>query len=378
MLKLTLQTTLALAAASAFAGDAPKTVIEVEKEKTWCDTLWDYPVLYKNPEADFLNEFRLVGRFQLDQYNVDSNFGHDSDWIIRRFRLGAKAILFKKLTAHVEVDLDFQNDDPAYRRLTDAYLAWEIDPALTIKVGKQGVPFTLDGATSSTRLITIDRNNLSNNLWFPAEYLPGVSLSGKAGQWVYHTGVYSSGSETPEFGNLDAGVMWLGSLGYDFGKQLGVKQALLRADYVYNQPDPGNTFTRSLENVGALVFLLDNKKWGFGADVAYGTGYGGQGDIWGFNVMPWYNITDNLQVVARYTYLNSDDNNSIRFSRYESFQTSGRGDEYSEIYGGLNYYICGHKLKLQTGVAYTTMHDRAGERGDYAGWSWTTGLRVSW
>jgi phosphate-selective porin OprO and OprP len=363
---------------TAIAGEtAAKKVVEVE-EKSWCESLWEYPVLYKNKDSNFLNEFRLVGRFQVDQYMIDSDLGHDQDWTIRRFRLGAKAVLFKKLTAHAEVDLDLQNDNPAYRRLTDAYLAWEFSDAATIKVGKQGMPFTLDGATSSTRLITIDRNNLSNNLWFPTEYLPGVSLSGKLGQWVYHTGVYSGGSESPEFGNFDAGWCFLASVGYDFGKQFGVKQALLRADYVYNQRDPDSQFTRSLENVGALVFILDTGRWGLGADVAGGSGYGRQGDVFGFNVMPWYNITDNLQVVARYTYLNSDDANAIRFSRYENAVTSGRGDEYNEIYGGLNYYICGHKLKLQTGVAYTTMKDQAADGGSYAGWSWTTGLRISW
>src|SRR5688500_16961584 len=106
MIKLALQTALAVTTASAIAGDAPKTVIEVEKEKSWCETLWEYPTLYKNPEADFLNEFRLVGRFQVDQYMIDSNLGHDQDWIIRRFRVGAKAVLFKKLTAHAEIDLD--------------------------------------------------------------------------------------------------------------------------------------------------------------------------------------------------------------------------------------------------------------------------------
>jgi phosphate-selective porin OprO/OprP len=58
--------------------------------------------------------------------------------------------------------------------------------------------------------------------------------------------------------------------------------------------------------------------------------------------------------------------------------TSGRGDEYNEIYAGLNYYIYGHNLKLQTGWSYETMHDRAGDGGRYAGWCWTTGLRVRW
>ena len=56
----------------------------------------------------------------------------------------------------------------------------------------------------------------------------------------------------------------------------------------------------------------------------------------------------------------------------------GLGDRYTEVYLGLNYYWYGHKLKLQSGVQYLEMRDRANDGGAYSGWSWTTGLRVSW
>jgi len=50
----------------------------------------------------------------------------------------------------------------------------------------------------------------------------------------------------------------------------------------------------------------------------------------------------------------------------------------SEIYGGLNYYICGHRLKLQTGLSYTVLNDASIERGEYHSWQWVSALRVSW
>lgn len=94
--------------------------------------------------------------------------------------------------------------------------------------------------------------------------------------------------------------------------------------------------------------------------------------------MPFYNITDSLQVVARYTHLESQDPNGIRLNnRYQSTLVGGRGDEYDEVYAGLNYYICGHKLKLQTGWSYTTLQDSANDGGKYDGWSWNSGLRFS-
>jgi phosphate-selective porin OprO/OprP len=94
--------------------------------------------------------------------------------------------------------------------------------------------------------------------------------------------------------------------------------------------------------------------------------------------MPYYNLTSKLQAVARYTRLESCDDNGVRFGRYEDRVVSGRGDEYNEFYLGLNYYFYKHKLKLQTGVQYADMQDRANDGGGYSGWAWTTALRVGW
>jgi phosphate-selective porin OprO/OprP len=347
-------------------------------EKSIYDKAWDVPSIYKNPKSDFLNEFRLVGRLHLDEYQVDSDLGADQDWITRRTRIGIKAEMFHHLTAHVEVDFDLQARRGAYSRLTDAYLAWKFNDALKLTIGKHSAKFTLDGSTSSNELLTIDRNNLSNNLWFTQEYIPGISLSGKSGGWVYNTGLYSGGTGSPEFGNFDAGNFWLGSIGYDFGKQVGLKKALLRADYVYNQRNVESTFVKKLEDIGSVVLVLDGGRWGFSGDVSRATGYGGQGDLFGVVAMPWFNITDKLQLVGRYTYIGGDEANSVSFSRYENFVTGGRGDEYNELYAGLNYFFYGHKLKFQTGYSYATMHDRKDDGGRYAGWSWTNAVRVSW
>jgi phosphate-selective porin OprO/OprP len=351
-------------------------------EKSVFDNVWDAATIYKNKDAAFLNEFRFVGRLHLDEYQVDSDLGADQDWIERRLRLGVKALMFHNhLTAHVEVDLTSQYaaNHQLYQRLTDAYLAWKFCDAAKLTVGKHSAKFTLDGSTSSNELLTIDRNNLTNNFWFTDEYIPGISLSGNfGGGYQYNAGIFSGGTASPEFGNFDAGNFGLVSFGYDFAKQLGVKKALIRADYVYNQRNVESTWTKRLENIGSIVGIFEDQRWGFSADVSRATGYGGQGDLTGVVGMPWFNITDKLQAVARYTYISGDKDNSVRLARYENTLTSGRGDEYNEIYAGLNYYFYGHKLKLQSGWAYATLHDRAGDGGRYAGWSWTNALRVSW
>ena len=41
-----------------------------------------------------------------------------------------------------------------------------------------------------------------------------------------------------EFGEFNGGTFTLGVLGYDFAPKLGVKEALLTGNYVYQNPDP--------------------------------------------------------------------------------------------------------------------------------------------
>ena len=68
----------------------------------------------------------------------------------------------------------------------------------------------------------------------------------------------------------------------------------------------------------------------------------------------------------------------MRFGRYERELESGRGDDYREIYFGMNHYWYGHKLKLQSGIQYVDMDDAANDGGAFTGWSFTTGFRISW
>ena len=199
----------------AFAGpDKAVTDAKLTKpEKSWCESLWEIPTIYKSSDNPFIQEIRFTGRFHGDVYHLDSDAGHDQDWIVRRLRAGTRIQFLEDFTLHVEVDLNPQNPRPLYTKLTDAYLAWKPMEAFKLTVGKQSVKFTLDGANSSNELLTIERSNIANNLWFTNEYLSGISASGKMGNWQYNTGFFSGGTDSPEFGNFDAGNFWLGSVG---------------------------------------------------------------------------------------------------------------------------------------------------------------------
>jgi phosphate-selective porin OprO and OprP len=340
--------------------------------------IWKFSEWYKNDQNPAVQSVQFTGRFQLDYAALDADQGNHSEWNIRRLRLGAKSKLFRTLTLHGEVELNPQERTPFYVRITDLYLQWTKRDEFVFTFGKQAVPFTMDGSTSSKELLAIDRSNLANNMWFPQEYVPGVAASGAINGWQYHSGVYSAGAMNREFGEFNGSVFTLASIGRDFAKALGAKEALLRANYVYQNPDPDNTFTRQLQHMVSVNFKFEDDRWGVRTDVSSAAGYLGQSDLWGLMLMPFYNVTPKFQIVGRETFLKSSDPNGVRLATYENTVVGGRGDRYQEIYLGANYYFYGHKLKLQAGGEWGEMNDRANDGGAYSGFSFVTGLRVSW
>ena len=342
------------------------------------DKVWAAAQLYTGDSDSFFQAVQFSGRLQVDLAFVDSGDDEHGELNIRRFRVGLKTRFSREFIFHLEGEFNPQEADPVYTRLTDAYLAWSPRDAITTTVGKHSVGFTLDGMTSSKSLLTIDRSNLSNNIWFSEEYIPGISVKGETKKLIYFVGAFSSGDKDAEFGDFKGGQFVLLTLGHDFADRLGVREAILRLNLVDNEPDPENGFTRPLEQIGSLNFSIEGERWGVRVDTSVASGYGDQSDLWGMMLMPFHNLTDSLQLVARYTHVESDEDNGVRLARYESTIADGRGDEYREIYLGLNYYLYGHKLKLQNGLQWVDMEDQANDGGEYSGWSWTTALRVSW
>jgi phosphate-selective porin OprO/OprP len=352
----------------------------VKKPASALEQVFAAPTIYKNNKADVLNELRIVGRLNLDAYVLDSDIGNAEDVVARRARLGIRAKMFQKLDINVQGDFNLEGGPaPVYTRLTDAYLAWKFSDAATLTIGKHSTGFTLDGAVSSNNLLTIDRSNINNNFGNPEEYLSGVSLGGKSGKWTYKAAMFSGGRNNGEFGDFSGGWAFIASLGHDFGKDIGVKKAVLRADYLYKKPNTNANMLRNFEHVGSLNLTLEDGNWGISAEAVLADGALGQSDGQGFSVTPWVSLAKKLQMVGRFTHMTSEANNGLRFARYENAVTgTRRGDRYNEVYGGLNYQIHGNNLKVQTGLTYANMRDRANDGGRYDGITWTSALRISW
>ncbi len=373
---------------------ADEEVIEVSAyDKIWGAAKW-----VDNADATVLQSLNFSGRLQGEAFSFKSQDASNDNVKWRRLRLGFKAQIFKDWTLHSELDLNMDQADQDswnafYRRLTDTYIGWKPSKVVKLKVGKQSAGFTLDGATSSKKLLVPERSIVAENLWFPTEYFTGGAVYGDIGDFFYKVGGFSSSGE-PELGHFESGYFALFSAGYKVGEK-----GSLRLDYVYNDPDYTGTLkdsdynvgTRNLEHVVALVYKqMLSKKFGFWADMAGSIGISdtsnpgdviNQSDLLGVDLMPFYNVTDRFQVVCQYAGVMSLDRKSdVRMARYAS-RNAGRTKVKAahNLLLGFNWYLYGHKLKWQNAVEYNYGKGLAGTGGDdYNGYGVTSALRISW
>ena len=184
--------------------------------------IWRHADLYQNPGDGLVRDFSLSGRLQADYAWFDADEGDYDSARWRRFRFGFTSLLADKFTVRLEGDFDLNNSpSDFYQRLTDAHVDWQVSEKTSLKILKHSAGFTLDGITSSKKLLTPERNNLTNNLWFTAEYFTGISLSGKLDKRLsYKAGVFSS-DDSDEWGLTNASYFTHTSLSYDWAVRPG-------------------------------------------------------------------------------------------------------------------------------------------------------------
>lgn len=388
MLKLTLA--LAFAASAALAGNTTVTTKETPKEQSAFDRLWDLPVLYKNKENPVLQKFELQGRVQLQFGSGSSDQGSygsedrpdDRLWgdaiEVRRWRLGFKSVWFNDFKLEGQIDVSPNFDPEFYGQIYDLYLTWAPNDAFNISAGKfKANFFGIEQGTSSKEILTMERGLLSNAI-FPGE-LTGARVNGKKNGFIYGAAIYA-GDQAREFTESSDGNVVQAHIGYDFKKQAGLDKAVVRLDYQYGSDAANAGGGGSFEHAFSLNTTVAKDAWLVQGEVIQATGLGAQGDVFGVNLIPAYNITDKLQVVGRYQFADGDHDSLRLQSRYErlapTLTDGGRGDQYQAAYLGLNYYIYGHKLKVMAGTEYHRM-EGGGDGGDFDGWTSTVGLRMS-
>ncbi len=140
----------------------------------------------------------LDGRLQVDaQYNItndvlppaanDRPYELNSGANIRRARLGVEGTIFKKWDYKFEYDFSRGNGSVT-SGITDAFIRYNFDNPLSIKVGSFKEPFSMEEATSNRFLTFVERNMAVNTfLDNPNVYKTGIGVNYAVPRW--QTGV---------------------------------------------------------------------------------------------------------------------------------------------------------------------------------------------
>lgn len=372
---------LPFAAATLRAGEAPPPMPDtapVEQESSLESTLekiWNLPMLYNNPDNPVLQKLAITGRYQGQYYWLDSDKGDADDWENRRWWIGADMTIFKKLRIKGDIEI---NDDlnPFYSNLYEAYISYKHSDEFLLGFGRREFLWS-DEYKSSKYVLTFERSLLIEQL--RPSTATGLWAAGKVGNVVYDAGVYF-GSLDSELGSFDEGNFYTLSIGYDLAEQMGWKKSLVKLDWLINDTDAGSDVPKPYDHALSLNWSAEKDRYGIGTDIMYGAGEGSTADVFGISVIPTYDLTDKLELILRYQFATSDGDGLRAPGRYlgkaPNLTDGGVGDEFHAFYGGLNYYILDHRLKLMAGAEYATMSDGDGDGGAIDGWQLMTGIRL--
>ena len=357
----------------AVAGDPPPvTAVPPEASKTLGETLENLGLLYKNESDPVLQELWFLGRYHGQYHWSDGSNGSDEDWENRRFRIGGQARLFKKLTLHAQM-VSGTDMDPFYNGFTELWAGWKFNDAVTLTIGQQKHRFTHDRNVSSRYINYLERGMLTN--MFTLDYTPAVTLSGKVGKWSYYTGVFSNATGSDmgtAFTEFDSGWSFLASATLDLGHAFGADTAHLNLGYVHSDANLNATNLNRFDNGLAAALILTEGPFSLVTEATAGLGSNVGANDFGINLQPTWFITDKLQLATRYQFAVSDtDNGLVGQRRYERRAGMSTGDLYQAAYAGLNYYVAAHRIKVMSGVEYSTL-------GGEDCWTASVMLRVFW
>lgn len=341
------------------------------------DRLWALPVLYSNPEGHFIQSVRLLGVYQGQFATVASRQGDWDGFENRRIRIGTLVDFLE----HFEFKGVFkeEGEEKGFERsnLTDLWIAWKPSKDWCLTLGQQKPLWSYEYGMSSSKLVTVERSAFVDQ--FAPAYSMGAHLAGGIGRFSAGLGAYSGDAEIRFAG--DDGFFLTANLGCDVTDPIRYfDETKWRLDYLFNsdseqidsrQPYQHAIATSIAGRRGKLAAMLE------GLYIVGEEGFGGAGGLVAF--AKYEIIPDRLELVGRYTFSRSSGDTLRLRTRYET-EVGGlgdeRGDEYHAAYLGLNWYIYGHRLKVQLGAEYSRMNDTVGDGGDFDGVTLLCALRT--
>ena len=358
---------------SALAGDISVAPPAPVNNGNWCDTLQDMGTLYKDNKSPYIQEIKVFGRAHyqfsyVDGENNTQDFSEDGGEL-RRLRFGTSVKFLNGFKALGRANFEkggFRSDQLGYNSMDELYLEYGFGDAagfedITIGYGRYKVAFGGEEQTSSKKIKTVERSNISN--FFAPNRSTGLLVEASHSDIDFTMGVLSTDADQT-LGQWDEGIAYYGSAA------LEVPTGDLIVDFIYNDANPlldedtfGYEWATSLTNDSKIG------SWDLFLNATYGETHAGN-EVYGVVVMPSTElIEDKLEAVFRYQYAGSDNVNGLKINgravrnSYKAF-TGGtnmnQGDENHTFYAGLNYFLCDHNAKVMVGVEYETLEGGAG------------------
>ena len=330
--------------------------------------------VYESAENPYIQEVEFFGRAQW-QYGYTDGEGVEGDKFsgeyteLRRLRAGAQVKLFNKLKVKGNFNLE-QGGEGQHRlgldgldTATVTYSAGDLFGLEDVKVsyGRHKVTLSAESHDSSRKLKTVERSNIGN-FFTSGKRATGLSVSAEKAETEFTVGVYST-EESDYFGSWDDGEAYY----------LGVEHGNWNADFLYNDVDAsaGEAIESDLFDyrwATSLAYEAEFGRWNILLNGVYGEDLLNQ-EVYGVVLMPsTFLIKNKLEAVVRYQYAASEGDEISLTKRYAGkagdVLNGRKGSENHAVYTGLNYYLCGHRAKIQTGVEYEKLEREVGETAD--------------
>ena len=369
--KLASVTAIAALAAGAFASDHGKAIVDdkmpLEDPWTICD-IFDYSTLYES-DAGFIREVSLTGRYHGQWISASQDDDGDRDGFhqfqSRRSRIGFEIGILENITFATEFNVTDSSGSnrnwqtgPVFNDIDTMLIEIEGD-GWDLWIGKDKFKITREESTSSKRIKTIERSQIVN------EVIPGkpwgFNFGFATGEIEHVIGLALTGSDEDDNRGSGLGLPTTEGSNAQFLYRLETPVndvTTFYLDYLFTDMgyDSEVDIASSYNHVLALgTTNALNDRLNLTTDLIFGLDRDGTGDIpdgedtWGLVIMPTYAITEKLEFVAKYAYMDSG-----RTQRPQRYTVREELENCHTLYAGLNYYICGDKLKLMAGYEYMT------------------------
>ncbi len=344
------------------------------------------PTYTVRPAGRAVSDLAIRGRIQAQfgYARADNDEGSDdfTTFEVRRVRLGLTGTLADDFRAQLEANLVPGSD----LSMRSAFIQWSAYAPANIKMGYDKPRSSLEENTSSGAILTVERTLLNSLVAAPGP-MTGLSLDGTAGLFSYGGGVYNDRSNR-NAGGSDARYLFNAYSRLTLDDFVGENnQFFLQAVYL-NSDDEGGLFGSRYDDAFTIAGHFASGPFDLRAEFMQGDNDGSK--ISGFYVMPSYYLTDALQAVVRYEWIEADDEGGIRapgrylrdvpslaVERDEEdvvLRDPQAGDEYQSLYVGLNYYFAGHAHKLMLGAELAELKNT--DAGTLDGLTVTTAWRM--